>query len=276
MASSSERKTNARAHGDSWLRRRTESQSIGHRGTFEGATGDVPVYNVAQEGLEKELPGVRRRLGVRVELPRRQEDPERGASGLVLLDPGAPAVQRRELRDEGEADARPRHAPVAAAPVEELEDRFPVRARHSGPVVVDGDEHAAVASLDADRDPRPRRRVLDRVREEVPENPLDLRSVDLRVHGAPPDLDRVRVRVELRRGLRGELRDVRRAEGRPQVTVPEAIEVEQVGKKAVELQRLLDEVLDDLVAGALREARTPLLQRDREADDRRQRRAQLV
>jgi hypothetical protein len=84
------------------------------------------------------------------------------------------------------------------------------------------------------------------------------------------------IAASARRHLGNELGDVGRAEARADEAVAEPVEVEEVRKEAVELLRLLVQGLHDLVRRRLREPHAARLQRHREADDRGQRRAQLV
>ena len=54
----------------------------------------------------------------------RDQDLEARASALALLDPGAPAVEGGELRDQREPDAGARDARDLVPAGEELEDRI--------------------------------------------------------------------------------------------------------------------------------------------------------
>ena len=104
-------------------------------------------------------------------------------------------MQRRELGDEREPDARPGHSIGGCTAIEDPEDRLPMLVGNAWAVVVHGDEDAAVARLDADRDPRPRRGVIDGVRQEVLDDPFDLGSIDVGDDMASFDVDRMSVRV---------------------------------------------------------------------------------
>ena len=97
---------------------------------------------------------------------------------------------------------------VVALP-ERLEDLLALLGRHSGAVVLDDDQRAALPWLDAHPDPRRRRRVPDRVREQVLHDPLDLGRVARRSRSRP-----CRPRRSARRALRNRSRARRRARRR--------------------------------------------------------------
>ena len=120
----------------------------------------------------------------------------------------------------------------------------------------------------------------DGVPEQVLDDPLDLRRIDFGRRRFCFDLDQAIVHLAARahRGddLLNELADVCHRERRPRDAVPEPVDVEQVGEQAVEPARLGAQVAVDPGAHVGRQGRTWLLEREREADDRRERRPQLV
>ena len=120
----------------------------------------------------------------------------------------------------------------------------------------------------------------DGVPEQVLDDPLDLRRIDFGRRRFCFDLDQAIVHLAARahRGddLLNELADVCHRERRPRDAVPEPVDVEQVGEQAVEPARLGAQVAVDPGAHVGRQGRTPLLEREREADDRRERCPQLV
>ena len=75
--------------------------------------------------------------------------------------------------------------------------------------------------------------------------------------------------------VRDEAADVRRRERRANDASPQPVEVEQLGEEPLEPARLLREAVDHLRAQLFGKAGA-LAQRRREADDRGERRAQLV
>ena len=147
---------------------------------------------------------------------------------------------------------------------------------HARPAVVDRDQDGVVLALDPDPNLRPGRRVLERVREQVVHDPLHLRRIDLGEDRLGPDLEPGAVRHMPGRHLLDEPADVGRAEAGTHDPVPETVEVEQIREQALEPAGLVDEVVDDAGPRLSRERASVLPQGHGEAEDRGQRRPELV
>src|SRR5881296_1618095 len=117
-----------------------------------------------------------------------QQDAERRPASGPVLDPGLPAVERRELRHEGEADAGSGRRRAVSAH-ERLEDPLLLLVRDPGAGVVDAEQEPLVPARRRDPHSRAGRRVLQRIRDEVVDDPLDLARVDLGIEGSHADLD---------------------------------------------------------------------------------------
>ena len=163
-------------------------------------------------------------------------------------------MQRGELRDERKADAGARRFGAVRAR-EELEDGLAALRRHAGAAVGDGELDALAGRRDRHQDLRARRRVLDRVGEQVLDDALHLRRVDVGDRGLGADVHLVAFVAVPGGRMRDELAHVGRPERRHVDAVAQAVEVEQVGEQSLEARRLLDEVVDDRRVRPGRQAR---------------------
>ena len=142
--------------------------------------------------------------------------------------------------------------------------------------VVDAEEQTLVLRRERDCDLRPGRRVLDRVRQEILDDSLELGSVDVReerhsVHfnRAIDSLDRVDDPLE-------ERRDVRPLDRKVDEAMAEAVEVEQVQEQPLEPYCLRHELVGHLPARRVVDDLEAFPEREGEAEDRCQGRTQLV
>ena len=123
--------------------------------------------------------GTRGRLGTVVGLLVRVHDPAGSVNDTRAPPPGLPlgpdpaAVRLDDSpRDRGEpGSGRRARLLTLAEPLEHALLRLPVEAL---PGVLDDDDHVGRVALDADRHRSVRRRMAERVRDEVVEDPLDL------------------------------------------------------------------------------------------------------
>jgi hypothetical protein len=197
-------------------------------------------------------------------------------------------VELGEPGDEREADAHAR-AGSLRAPAERLEDRVALFFRDPRAVVLDGDHHPCVRACDCarvraalglvDGDPHRgvRRRVSHGVREEVLDDALHHRLVDH--HG---DRLAVDVNAPLRdhAGL-GDLApdqraDVDRLKVELHDAAPEPVEVEEIVHEPVELARVRRDAPGHLLRLLGGEMDVVALERQRHAEDRRERRPEIV
>ena len=207
-----------------------------------------------------------------------KEDAERRSAARALLDPRPAVVQLGEARDEREPHADARQVRRRGLALEErLEDLLALIGRHAGAVVLDDDQRAALPRLDAHPDPRRRRRVLDRVAQQVLDDPLDLRPVardddgrGLHVHLA--------VGEEL--GVGDELPDEGAHVGRPEQRLDDAarqpVEIEQVRHEPVEPPGVLGDPARQVAHLVVIEMQVLARHRDGETQDPGERRPEVV
>src|SRR2546427_12722854 len=108
-----------------------------------------------------------------------EEDAERCAAAGAILDPGPAAVQLGESGHERQADADSGPVGILDATLAEgLEDRCPLVLWDARAHILHADERATLLRADPHPDRRAGRRVTNRVRQDVLDDPLDRRRVD--------------------------------------------------------------------------------------------------
>ena len=196
------------------------------------------------------------------------------ARGIVLRPEPAPVRFGEAAGDcEPEAGAVP-----GCAAAEGLEQRLPLLVGQAGARVDDVDAKLGGAGLGPEEHARARRRVVERVVEEVCEDALDLGGVDLHRRRLGTDLEPDAAGLGPETGERPAHELVHG----PQL----AVRLDGAGLEPREVEQLLDDTVEARRLGAdrLREAE-PVLRLQREAgarqrvrrgEDRRERRAQVV
>lgn len=205
-----------------------------------------------------------------------QPNPERRSAAGVVFDPSSATVYGSELSDEREADPSAGHAIVGFAAVEELEDCLAFALPDPATPIVDGDQHERAVAFNASEHLGSRGRVLDRVGEQVLDDPFDLGCIDSGDDRLGLDVDQVAILRLTGAGVGDECANVGGPEARSEQAVPHSIQIEQIRKQPLEPPGLLDQMPNHLRPCLLIEIGTALLQGLREAKDRGQGGSQLV
>ena len=185
-------------------------------------------------------------------------------------------MQLGELRHERQPHPRP--AGSGARPLHErVEDPVPVLRREPRPVVLDDDEGPSSVRSTRIRDPGVAGRVLDGVGEQVLDDPLHHRRVRLDVHRAGVELQPALGHgLGPRHELANEGTQVDGPEPRHEALPLEAIQVQQVRDDPIEPTGVLHDPRGEVADVLGRHVVRLVLEGDREAQDRGERRPDVV
>ncbi len=119
--------------------------------------------------------------------------------------------------------------------------------------------------------------MAQRIRNEVLDDPLDLRPVERHRDRRHLDVDRPAIGVlDLGEHARDERREIGGPPLRRHDAALEPVEVQEVAEEPLELPRVPGDPMDEIQRVAVREVELALLERQRRPEDRGQRRSQIV